>query len=186
MRPFFGSTTSPKALTTTKAATVTPDTVNAALPMPPFMARWGPNTLPTVAPVPAPTLPMPTGAELALVQAIQPLMRSGRMRASPTPRSKITAAGTMGTRTGPTGKPWPCCSNHCMTPDAASKPKALPPESKTACTWGTELWGASTSVSRVPGAAPRTSTPPTVPSGQITTVQPVGRSLKRWCPTNMP
>jgi hypothetical protein len=42
----------------------------------------------------------------------------------------------------------------------------------------TELVGFSTSVSRVPGAPPRTSTPPVVSSFKMTTVQPVGRSLK--------
>ena len=46
--------------------------------------------------------------------------------------------------------------------------------------------GSSKSVSRVPGAAPRTSTPPTAPLSTSTTVQPVGRSESVKCPTLMP
>ena len=61
-----------------------------------------------------------------------------------------------------------------MAPLAASSPHALPPESMTACTCCTRLEGCSRSVSRVPGAAPRTSQPPTAPPRASTTVQPVG------------
>ena len=53
-----GSTTSPQQLTTTSAPMVIPEAVvSAAVPMPPFSARSMPSALPTVAPVPAPTLP---------------------------------------------------------------------------------------------------------------------------------
>lgn len=64
-----------------------------------------------------------------------------------------------------------------MTPVAASRPKALPPASITACTFSTMLTGLSRSVSRVPGAAPRTSTPPVAPASAMMTVQPVGRRV---------
>ena len=56
-RPVAGSTTSPTALTATSAATVIAPTLIDALPMPPFIARSVPNSLPTEAPAPAPTLP---------------------------------------------------------------------------------------------------------------------------------
>ncbi len=62
-----------------------------------------------------------------------------------------------------------------MAPHAASNPKAEPPESMTPCTSCTVLDGFSKSVSRVAGAAPRTSTPHTAPAGATTNVQPVPR-----------
>ena len=46
--------------------------------------------------------------------------------------------------------------------------------------------GESSSVSRVPGAAPRTSTPATAPCGVSTTVQPVGRRVSVKWPTERP
>ena len=50
-----GSTTSPLALTATRAATTAPFGRRIeAVPIPPFMAAAAPNILPTVAPVPAP------------------------------------------------------------------------------------------------------------------------------------
>ncbi len=64
-----------------------------------------------------------------------------------------------------------------MTPEAASRPNALPPASRTACTCSTMFIGSSRSVSRVPGAAPRTSTPPVAPASAMMTVQPVGRRV---------
>src|SRR5262245_15352895 len=73
-----------------------------------------------------------------------------------------------------------------MTPDAVSRPNALPPERTTAWICLTVLTGSSRSVSRVPGAAPRTSTPATAPSSVIMTVQPVGlRESVKW-PTLIP
>src|SRR3990170_5025126 len=73
-----------------------------------------------------------------------------------------------------------------MTPPAASSPKALPPVRSTACTSWIRVPGRSRSVSRVPGAPPRTSTPPTAPSSQRTTVQPgAARRFLQW-PTLMP
>ena len=55
-----------------------------------------------------------------------------------------------------------------------------------ACTCSTAFSGESNSVSRVPGAAPRTSTPATAPSEVSTTVQPVGRRVSVWWPTRRP
>ena len=81
----------------------------------------------------------------------------------------------MGTRAGPTASPKPRSASQRIAPPAASSPKALPPVSSTACTCCTVLSGRSSSVSRVPGAPPRTSTPHTAPASQRTTVQPVGR-----------
>ena len=50
----------------------------------------------------------------------------------------------------------PCSSSHRTTPVAASKPYALPPVSKIAWVSRTILIGSNRSVSRVPGAEPRT------------------------------
>ncbi len=80
----------------------------------------------------------------------------------------------------------PRSSSQRITPPAASRPKALPPASRTACTFSTAFTGASSSVSRVPGAAPRTSTPQTAPPSASTTVQPVGRRESVKWPTERP
>jgi hypothetical protein len=97
------------------------------------------------------------------------------MAASPSQRSKSTAAGTMGTRAGPTARPWPWRASQRSTPPAASRPNALPPVSSRPCTTGTAFSGLNKSVSRVPGAPPLCATPALAPSGHSTTVQPVGR-----------
>ena len=60
-----------------------------------------------------------------------------------------------------------------MAPPAASRPKAEPPLSTTACTASTSPVGASASVSRVPGAPPRTSTAQTAAGSGRTTVTPL-------------
>src|SRR5262245_32153608 len=73
-----------------------------------------------------------------------------------------------------------------MTPAAVSNPKALPPERTIACTLSTVLIGFRRSVSRVPGAEPRTSTPATAPVSYRTTVQPVGLRDSVKCPTLIP
>ncbi|AQZ64292.1 hypothetical protein BKM31_25050 [[Actinomadura] parvosata subsp. kistnae] len=86
----------------------------------------------------------------------------------------MTAAGTIGTAPPATGKPVPASASRDITPQAALSPKALPPDRTTACTRSTRLRGSRSSVSRVPGAAPRTSTPATAPAvGVRTTVVPV-------------
>src|SRR6266516_6687803 len=73
-----------------------------------------------------------------------------------------------------------------MTPPAASSPKALPPVRTMAWTFSTMCIGCSRSVSRVAGAPPRTSTPPTAGVSQRMTVQPVPASRLVSCPTRMP
>ena len=60
-RPLVGSRTSPTALTATMAPSFTSSRSAAAQPSPPRMARVVPWSLPTVAPVPAPTFPWATG-----------------------------------------------------------------------------------------------------------------------------
>ena len=55
-----------------------------------------------------------------------------------------------------------------------------------ACTICTRLPGRSRSVSRVAGAAPRTSTPAVAPASARITVQPVGRCASVKWPTLMP
>src|ERR687885_115679 len=72
------------------------------------------------------------------------------------------------------------------TPDAASSPNALPPHSTTAWTRSISVPGRHRSVSRVPGAAPRTATPATAPARHSTTVQPVSASRSDQWPTSMP
>ena len=78
-----------------------------------------------------------------------------------------------------------------MTPPAASNPNAEPPHRATAWTDCMEFEGLSRSVSRVPGPPPRTSTAPTAPEGQATTVTPEetgfpASSRAGACPTAMP
>jgi len=77
---------------------------------------------PTVAPVPAPTLPSATGPALAAAAAAWPMARSGLARWSPTERSKMMAPATCGTTVRDTAKPRPCSSSHCITPQIASRP----------------------------------------------------------------
>ena len=70
MLPVAGSMTSPIALTATTAATVSPSSsVIEAVPIPPFIARSSPRSLPTVAPAPAPTLPSAGAAAPAATAA---------------------------------------------------------------------------------------------------------------------
>src|SRR3954471_4835700 len=55
-----------------------------------------------------------------------------------------------------------------------------------AWTFWTRLTGLRRSVSRVPGAPPRTSTLATAPASVRMTVHPVGRSVSVWWPTLIP
>src|SRR5262245_34254082 len=74
-----------------------------------------------------------------------------------------------------------------MTPSAAASPNAEPPQRQMAWTRSTSMPGRSRSVSLVPGAEPRTSTPAVAPSsGSRTTVQPVRASASVQCPTRTP
>ena len=68
--PVSGSRTSPTALTATRAPTTTSPRRTEALPIPPRIERSRRYTLPTVAPVPAPTLPSATGPAAAAFAAI--------------------------------------------------------------------------------------------------------------------
>ena len=178
--------TSPSALTAASAPTTRASRLAAAVPMPPLTANAGSGSLATVAPVPAPTLPSATGPSVAASHAAAPSSGPGRAAGSPTPRSNRIAAGTIGTRAGPASNPIPRESSHRATPSAAASPNALPPVSTTAWTSSTRVPGRSASVSRVPGAPPRTSTDPTVPGGHRTTVQPVMPARSVAWPTRMP
>ena len=95
-----------------------------AEPTPPFSAA-------ACAPVPAPTVPWRTIRDRAAAAARRPNSASGRLRNTPpAPRSKTTAAGTIGTTwcgCTPIRNPRPRCSSQAITPPAASKPYALPP-----------------------------------------------------------
>src|SRR5215471_16654997 len=92
----------------------------------------------------------------------------------------------MGTLAVPTSSPKPRSSSQRITPSAAESPKALPPERTRAWTLSTRHTGFNRSVSRVPGAVPRTSTPATHPVGHKTTVQPVAASRVVQWPTCRP
>ena len=187
MVPRDGSTTSPSAFTAARAPTTKPSgSLTAAEPRPPRMARWGPNIFPTDAPAPAPTFPTATGSEEADSAARNPDSAFGRTAGSPTPKSNRIAAGTIGTTASPTGNPTPSPSKKRITPSAAAKPYALPPDSTTACTLATLASGLSRSVSRVPGPPPRTSTPAIAPPLVNTAVQPVEPEACVQCPTRIP
>ena len=96
------------------------------------------------------------------------------------------AAGTIGTGPASVGKPTPRTDSQVMTPSAAARPNAEPPARQMAWMRSTRDPGRSRSVSRVPGAAPRTSTPAIAPSVASTTVQPViAVSSVAW-PTHNP
>ena len=107
---------------------------------------------------------------------------AGRSAPSTSHRNNGTSATlmreiTLGTVkiTGPAGVgyPRPAASSSCITPSAAARPNALPPESRIACACSTDIPGASNAVSRDPGAAPRVSPAMTLGSGRRHTVQPV-------------
>ena len=66
---------------------------------------------------------------------------------------------------------------YCITPSAASRPKALPPLIVTAFIACTIFSGLKRSVSLVAGPPPLTSTPAAAPFSHIITVQPVPFSI---------
>src|SRR5579862_644657 len=109
-----GSRTSPTALTAASAATFTPacEPSNSSEnePIPDFIACFIPRSLPTVAPVPAPTAPSTTGLSVAAAAADSPISRVGRIFVFPIPRSNKMAAGTIGIRARPNSNPTPLCS----------------------------------------------------------------------------
>ena len=102
------------------------------------------------------------------------------VRALPTPDRTRIAPGTIGTcairrfrircRASP---------ETARTPQLASRPKALPPDSTMAWTFGATCPGFSVSSSQEPVAEPRTSTPPTASVPQRITVHPVSASSIR-------
>ncbi len=171
--PVSGFTTEPRELTAIIAATVIPVSMTRlAVPTPPL-------SIPHTAPVPAPKHPMGTGPSCAASQACHPQSYPmGGIKSLPRPRSKRTAAGTIGaTWVSSRGYPIPLFDSHRTTPSAAARPYTDPPDKTIAWTLSTRFSGSSKSVSRVPGAAPRTSTPATAPSAQIITVTPLAASL---------
>ena len=111
------------ALTTTSAPTIRPFPrwLND-VPIPPLTALLAPNTLPTEAPVPAPTDPCSIGPGDALWHASYPLSGRGRTEPSPTPRSNIIADETIGTTFEPTITPIPRSSRYFIAPSAAARP----------------------------------------------------------------
>lgn len=146
------SNTVPQAFTATTAPTTASSKRITERPRPLFMACSMPNSLPTLAPVPAPKLPWTNGLpDSAACTACTPKPASGRPCASPTTRSNRHAAGTIGTHMPANRKPMPVRSSSSMAPVAAAKPNALPPESTTACTSCAMFSGRSASVSRVAG-----------------------------------
>ena len=77
-----------------------------ALPTPPVLPCSPPRHLPTLAPRPAPTRPVANGASAASAAASAARPSSGPGRSSPaTTRSKIAAAGTIGTGPPRGGEP---------------------------------------------------------------------------------
>ena len=120
--PLEGSITSPQAFTTVRAPTTSGPLLRDAEPSPDFMARPIPRSLPTLAPVPAPTLPCVIGRWLAARQALRAMPAVGRARGLPTERSKMMAAVTIGTMASPTRNPTPRFSRKDITPEAASSP----------------------------------------------------------------
>ena len=185
-----GSTTLPTAFTADTAPTCRLPSWKARAPSPDFMQRSGPPSLPTVAPVPAPTHPSASGRLSGVMSASRTAMAPsklvGRACELPNARSNRQLEHTMGTRPQPTSRPMPCFSSSLAAPEAASRPKADPPLNTTACTSSTVFSGLSRSVSRDAGAAPRTSTPPTAPSGATIAVHPVPPARSVKCPNLNP
>ena len=84
-RPVSGSRTSPTALTTMMRAHDHPRRSTTAQPRPPRIARSMRWSLPTVAPVPAPTLPSADGRRPRARAAAWPMRRSGARGDRPRP-----------------------------------------------------------------------------------------------------
>ena len=73
-----------------------------------------------------------------------------------------------------------------MTPQIASRPKALPPASTTPSSVGTRWRGSRNSSPCTPAAQPRISTPPTAGASLRITVQPVSPIASVTWPTRRP
>ena len=179
-----GPITWPSALTATSATQTRSPQRLPAMPKPVFIAPSPPSIFPTLAPVPAPTLPSasawPAPSRSAASAAARPIALSG-CALSPTSRSNRHAPVTIGTCAPASSNPMPRSDSASITPQDASRPKALPPDRMTACTSCTMFSGLRRSVSRVAGPPPRTSTPHTAPSGATITVQPVPAAASWAC-----
>ena len=162
--PVAGSMTLPTALTATSAATTRPSGSSiAALPMPPFIAR---------------------SRAQQLARPSRPRRRRRCLRRPrPCVAARAAAIAAIGSRTNPRVADPKVEQNRRRhnRHDAAAESEADPllleisasrrrrPRARTrcrrtstiACTCWTQLTGLSRSVSRVPGAPPRTSTPAT-------------------------
>ena len=122
-------TTSPTALTTASATTCASSTVARRDAEAAGTACSRPRHFPTVAPAPAPTRPVASGSS----RRPRPRPpRSRRRRPAATPpdstRSKMHAAGTIGTGPPAVGKPCPRSARKRITPSAAASPNAEPPD----------------------------------------------------------
>src|SRR4029434_883360 len=82
--------------------------------------------------------------------------------------------------------PRPCSRSQACTPDAASRPKADPPDKTMASMLSTVSAGSSRAVSRVPGPPPRTSTLAITASSKTTAVTPEPSLGSPACPTRTP
>ena len=142
IRPVAGSTTSPYALTATSAATTRPP---AGGPTPcrrrPSWRRRGRTSCPRSRRRRRRRCPRPRARSRRRARPRGPPPRPGRIFQSPIARSNRIAAGTIGTFPTPTGKPIPFSSRYRITPVAASRPKADPPERRTAWTCCTRVHG---------------------------------------------
>ena len=129
-RPMSGSTTSPNALTDRERRHRSPrkadenGRADAAAP-----TTWAtPRSLPTVAPVPAPTAPVstgPSGGGAARRLAHRRVRK--RLRIADREVEEDRARRRSGPAPGPTANPRPARASHAMTPFAAASPNALPP-----------------------------------------------------------
>ena len=83
-------------------------------------------------------------------------------------------------------KPRPCSRSQACTPEAASSPKAEPPDSTMASMPSTVCAGSSKAVSRVPGPPPRTSTLATTAASNTIAVTPEPSLASPAWPTRRP
>ena len=178
-------TAEPTEFTATSAPTMMPPSrARDAEPKPPCMS-------PAIAPRPAPIEPSAKWAA-APSTARMPRWRYGGVApqrlSPPFPRSCNTAHGTMGMasesclRRSPISRP----DSTEVTPSAAASPNTAPPDNTTACARPTRFSGARVSVSRKPGAPPRTSTPAGQSAAQSTVVTPVRAASSVAWPTDRP
>ena len=170
-RPLSGRTTEPAQLTTTIAPIVPPSAQTSEAPPTP------PLSCPALAPSPAPALPSANSAagarrgdtaEPAIGRRVLPSAAAGKGEVEDDRRRHDRHAHVAHLQSRA-----PFAARHSMTPPAASSPKAEPPDSTTASTRSTSVPGPSNSVSRLPGAPPRTSTAATAGASASTTVVPL-------------